>query len=239
MVKDRSRPLWQRLLFVGSLCKSLDQVSAEREDEGVGAILAEHRRALGQSPEQDGLRASLESIPVQTGLKLGVVLKLTDARVQDKESGARFMDVFWSYIEGIGSGADVAGGDDVQRYLLAKQRYYDPFFTKSPFILENYLLNYIFQNLFPFGHDAGSRAKPRSVFEEYILLATQFAWVDTLLIGVAGSYREAFGEEHVVKVVQSFSRAVEHNPYVSTSIHEFMTHLQLDTLEGMAVMLKS
>jgi lysine-N-methylase len=238
IVKHRSRPLWQRLVLIGSLCKSLDHVTAEYEDKEVPAILADHRQTL-QQLGHDSLRASLQAIPVQPGLKLGVVLKLTDARVQDKESGSRFMDVFWSFIEGIGSGTDTAGKDDVQRYLLAKQTYHDPFFAKSPFILENYLVNYIFQNLFPFGHEATSRFKPRSIFEEYILLATQFAWVDTLLVGVAGHYREAFGEEHVVKVVQSFSRAVEHNPYISTSINEFMAHLQMDNLEGMAVMLRS
>ncbi len=236
MVKDRSRPLWQRLLFIGSLCKSLDEVAAAQEDERVPAILEEHRQAL----EQDMLRASLESIPAQPGLKLGVILKLTDARVQDKESGTRFRDTFWTFVEGIGSGLDANGKDDVQRYLEAEQRYHRPFFAKSPFILENYLLNYIFQNLFPFGRENNSlHFKPRRIFEEYILLAMQFAWIDTLLIGVAGHHKEAFAGEHVVQVIQSFCRAVEHNPYVLISINELMTHLQLDNLQGMAVMLKS
>ena len=236
MVKDRSRPLWQRLLLIGSLCKSLDEVTTAQEDERVPVVLEEHRQAL----EQDTLRASLESIPAPPGMRLGVILKLTDARVQDRESGARFRDTFWTFIEGIGSGLDAAGKDDVQRYQEAEQRYHRPFFARSPFILENYLLNYVFQNLFPFGRENNNlRFKPRRIFEEYVLLATQFAWIETLLIGVAGHHKERFAGEHVVHVVQSFCRAVEHNPYVLVSVNEFMTHLQLDNLQGMAVLLRS
>ena len=235
MVKDRSRPLWQRLLFIGSLCKSLDEVNTAQDDERVPAILEDHRQAL----QLDTLRASLENIPAQPRLKLSVILKLTDARVQDRESGTRFRDTFWTFIEGIGSGMDATGKDDVQHYLEAEQRYYRPFFAKAPFILENYLLNYIFQNLFPFGQENNTRSRSRRIFEEYVLLATQFAWIDTLLVGVAGRYKEAFAEEHVVQVIQSFCRAVEHKPSVLTSIHEFMTHLHLDNLQGMAVMLRN
>lgn len=235
MVKDRSRPMWQRLLFIGSLCKSLDGVITKEEDRTVPAILETH----GQALHLDALRAGLESIPGQLEVKLKVILRLTDARVQDKESGTRFRDVFWAYVEGIGSGSDANSKDDVQRYLEAEERYYRPFFARSPFILENYLLNYIFQNLFPFGRENSIRFKARGIFDEYVLLATQFAWIDTLLIGVAARYQESFAEEHVVQVVQSFCRAVEHNPLVLSSINEFMTHLQLDNLQGMAIMLKN
>ncbi len=237
MVRDRTRPMWQRLLLIGSLCKSLDDLTDLSTDEGdraVLAILQDHREALGR----DVLRADLGSVPGQLELKLKVILKLTDARVQDKESGARFRDVFWDFVEGIGSGMDSGSPNDVERYREAEERYYRPFFSRFPFILENYMLNYIFQNLFPFGRENSIRLKPRSVFDEYILLATQFAWIDALLVGVAGRHKESFAGEHVVQVVQSFCRAVEHNSLVLNSIFEFVAHLQLNTLEGMAILLR-
>ncbi len=236
IVRDRTRPMWQRLLLIGSLCKSLDDLidlSTDEGDRAVLAILQAHREALGQ----DVLRADLGSVPGQLELKLKVILKLTDARVQDKESGARFRDVFWDFIEGIGSGMD-GSPNDVERYREAEERYYRPFFSRFPFILENYVLNYIFQNLFPFGRENSIRLKPRSIFDEYILLATQFAWIDALLVGVAGRHKEAFAGEHVVQVVQSFCRAVEHNSLVLNSIYEFVAHLQLNTLEGTAILLR-
>ena len=233
-IKDRSFPLWQRVVLIGSLCKSLDRVTAAQEEKAIPAILEDHRQAM----KLDTLRASLDSVPAQPQLKLSVILRLTNARVQDNASGTRFRDTFWTFIEGIGSTLDGTDKDDIQRYLEAEQRYYRPFFAQSPFILENYLLNYVFQHLFPFGGGNNPRIKATQMFEEYILLATQFAWINTLLIGVAGHYKEEFAGEHVVQVVQSFCRATEHNPGILKSINAFMASLQLDNLQGMALMLR-
>jgi lysine-N-methylase len=99
-------------------------------------------------------------------------------------------------------------------------------------------LNYIFQSLFPFGRENTLRSTPRRIFEEYVLLATQFAWINTLLIGTAGHYKQEFAEEHVVHVVQSFCREVEHNAYVLISMVELMAHLKLDNLPGISMLLK-
>jgi lysine-N-methylase len=233
-VRDRSRPLWQRLLLIGSLCKSLDEVSTDEAEAKVPAILDDHRRAL----EQNLLRAELESIPAQPGLQLNLFLRLTDERVRDKTSGVRFRDTFWTFVEGIGSAGEAAPGADIERYLEAEERYHRPFFTDRPYILENFLLNYIFQSLFPFGRENTLRSTPRRIFEEYVLLATQFAWINTLLIGTAGHYKQEFAEEHVVHVVQSFCREVEHNAYVLISMVELMAHLKLDNLPGISMLLK-
>ncbi|MFY9559815.1 MAG: hypothetical protein WAQ52_06245 [Terriglobales bacterium] len=61
-----------------------------------------------------------------------------------------------------------------------------------------------------------------------------YAVVKDLLIGMAGHYQEAFAEEHVVKLVQSFAKAVEHCP-------KFMggTNLNLASADGMALLLKN
>ncbi len=233
-VRDRSRPLWQRLLLIGSLSKSLDAVTTDEADATVPAILEDHRYAL----EHNLLRAELESIPAQPALQLNIILRLTDERARDKTTGKRFLDTFWTFVEGIGSQSPSGSGEDIERYLEAEERYHRPFFAARPFLLENYLLNYIFQNLFPFGRDNTIRSTPRRILDEYILMATQFAWMNTLLIGAAGYYKQGFAEEHVIHVVQSFCREVEHNPYVLTSMTELMTHLNLDSLQGMAVMLK-
>lgn len=235
MVKDRSRPLWQRLLLIGSVCKRLDEVSTAEGDEAVPAILADHRQVL----EQGLLRNELESWPSHLQLKLNIFLRLTEERARDATTGRRFQESFWWFVEGIGSAQDATAGSDIGRYLEAYGKYYLPFFQERPFILENFLLNYIFQNLFPFGRENTIRSTPRSIFNEYILLATQFAWIDTLLTGAAGSFQEAFAETHVVHVIQSFCRAVEHSPYVLISMNELMTHLQMDNLQGMAVLLRN
>jgi lysine-N-methylase len=146
---------------------------------------------------------------------------------------------FWAFVECIGVPENSTSGDDTQRFLQAEEKYHRPFFEKFPFILENYLINYIFQNLFPYGREGSSSFTSLGIFDEYIQMATQFAWINALLVGIAGRYQSDFAEKHVVQTIQSFVRAVEHYPNVLMSINEYMKTRGLCSLEGMAIMLKS
>lgn len=234
-VCDRSRPLWQRVLLIGILCERLEKVLAAGGDEAVPRFLNDYREQI----RTDVMLSELAGIPNDPALKLDVVMKLTDRRLREKTCGKRFRDTFWAFIEGIASSDGSAANDEIGGFLKAEQNYHRPFFERHPYILENYLLNYIFQNLFPVGQEGQMQFAPRSIFNEYVLMATQFAWINALLIGVAGSRKQAFSGQDVVHTVQSFSREVEHYPPVLNSIVEYMTEREMNTLQGMAIMLRN
>lgn len=233
-VTDRSRPLGLRLLLIGSLCRHLQEVVTAGGDETIPQVLSDYRRML-QTQEA---HPELEGMPSDPALKLDVVLKLTDSRVREKTCGKRFRDTFWTFIEGIASPDNSTPGSDIGCFLYAERTYHRPFFEKHPFILENYLLNYILQNLFPIGREGTAEFAPRSMFDEFILMATQFAWINTLLIGVAGRHKKAFAADHVIQVVQSFTREVEHYPPVLNWILESVKDRKMDSLQGMSILLR-
>ncbi len=234
LVRDRTRPLWQRLLLIGSLCQRLDGITSPAQDEAVAGVLEDYRHL----EQHSGLQAALESMPSDPAVKLNVIFRLTDACIRDSGSAGRFRETFLTFVEGISVPVNDACRDDLERFRLAEESYHQPFFDAFPFILENYLLNYMFRTLFPFGREGSPHFVQQGIFDEYILMATQFAWINGLLIGVSAHYRQAFAAEHVVKVIQSFSRAVEHSPFMTQTIVEYMQQRKLDSLEGMAVMLK-
>jgi lysine-N-methylase len=235
MVQDRTRPMWERLLLIGLLCKDLSQLTTEEAGEMVPAILGDYRQILGTS----WAKAELENMPSHPEAKLKIAMRLSYQRAQDPACRPRFLDTYDTFLEGIGSHEGTVPADDLARFQEAEESYHRPFFERYPFIYENYLLNYIFQNLFPFGHEGSPRFVQRSIFDEYILMTTQFGWINSLLIGVAGRFKSDFAGEHVVKTFQSFSREAEHDPGIRTSIHEFMKTYKLDNLQGMAILLKS
>jgi lysine-N-methylase len=244
LVRDRSRPLWHRLLLVGSLCRRMADAAPERGGENFLEILSEYRRMVRNGAVGD----ELEEMPSQPRLKFEVVFELTEARVGDG-AGRRFEDVFWAFVECIGTANDSlpgnslpgnsAPGNDIDLFLQAEERYHRPFFERFPFILENYLVNYMFQNLFPYGRGGSADFSSRGIFEEYLQMTTQFAWINALLVGVAGRYKSDFAGEHVVATIQSLTREVEHYPGVLESIQECIRSRRLDSLQGMAIMLKS
>ena len=122
--------------------------------------------------------------------------------------------------------------------MEAEARYCAPFFAERPHILENYLLNYVYRTLFPFGREASAHITQQGIFGEYLLMVTQYTLVYGLLVGMAGHGREAFGEEHVVKLVQSFSKTVEHSPSYLKEINQLIESRGLGDPEGIATLLK-
>ncbi|WP_433974474.1 flagellin lysine-N-methylase [Tunturiibacter lichenicola] len=234
VIQDRGRPVWQRLFLLGMLCKRLDAVTSAEQDGSVPEILAGYREIVATG----ALRDKMERIPAQPAVQLDVVLRLIDQRIRAGSCGARFLECFEMFLEGIGYSPESTAGSDVQHYVEAEARYCRPFFERHPHILENYLLNYVYRTLFPFGREASAHYTPQSIFSEYMLMLAQFALIRGLLIGVAGRTREEFGEGHVVKVVQSFSKAVEHNPNYLKEINQFMEDRSLGNPEGVAALLK-
>ena len=234
MVRDRSRPLWHRLLLIGFLCQRLDDLLPQHGEASLPAILM----AYDSINEDDVVRTEFEALPDNPRLKLDVIFALTNTRLQDAP-GHRFADTFWTFVEGIASPDNAQPADDIERFQQAEQRVHRPFFDRHPFILENYLLNYMFQNLFPYGRAGSADFAPLTMFGEYIRIATQFAWINALLIGVAGRHKAAFAGEHVVSTVQSFTRAVEHYPDALNAMDDYIRIRGLDNLPGMAILLKN
>jgi lysine-N-methylase len=236
IMQDRSRTLWQRLLIVGSLCKRLSEITSPQQAEIIPAILADFRQIIGT----DWGNSEMLKIPSHPEARLKVILRITELLSRELTCGPRFFDTYWNFIEGIGSapGSGSDSANDILRFQHAERTYFDPFFARFPHILENYLLNFMYQTLFPFGREGSPNFVRRSIFEEYILMTTQFGWITGLLIGIASCHKESFCEEHVVKTIQSIAREVEHAPAVLTAISNYMTSYNLDNIPGMGLLLK-
>ena len=230
VVRDRSQPLWCRLVRVGQLCQELDLLALAGEANI--SRLDELQKTCQPS------RINFDGLASNPRLRLEVVFELTDSLMQ-AGSSPRFQQTFWSFMEGIGTPAGSLPGNDVERFSHAEQTYYRTFFDAAPHILENYLVNYILQNLFPYGRAGSASFISQDMFSQYLQMATQFSWVNALLIGISSHHKDSFAEEHVVQTIQSFTRAVEHYPHVLNSMNEYMRSRELNDVKGMAIMLSS
>jgi lysine-N-methylase len=234
LIRDRSRPIAQNVLIVASFCKRLDDVMTGLEVEPVPALLDRYREALGQAPYVE-----LESLPRDLKRRIELVLTLSRERSSSLSCGQRFRDAFWDFVEGIGSSNSSAPDEDMDRFRIAERNYYRPLLDACPFVMENYLVNHMLQHLFPYGRAGSDDFIIRSAFDECLLLTVQFCWVSSLLIGIAGRYREAFSMEHIVSTVQSFTRAVEHVPQICEDALTAVRRRGLDDLSGISILLRT
>ena len=86
-----------------------------------------------------------------------------------------------------------------------------------PFLLENYLINHVFRVGFPLS-PSGELTSDRP-YRLYLRMCLEFAVVKGLLIGMAGCHREAFSAAHVVKLMQSFAKSIEHDRTVAGTLN--------------------
>jgi len=229
LIRDRNYALWQRLFILGRFCKRLNDVTQAGQLELIPRLLAEYARMI-----HDGvLRAPMDGIRAQPTRQLSLVLEIINRQLgMTDASHTRFRECVQSFLKGIHFDQSAAVETFVPYYQEGYFRFYVPFMREHPFIFENYLANYIFRTRFPYGMD--SEGNTRDPLTEYLAMVVLFAVIKGLLIGIAGHLGDTFGKDHVVKLVQTFAKAVEQCPKFEVS--EYMA---LVNAEGMAILVKN
>ena len=98
-------------------------------------------------------------------------------------------------------------------------------------ILENYLVNYVFKNLFPFSGE-------KNLFENYIMMVVHYALIKMHLIGMA-AFHQDLTDEVVIKLIYSFARVVEHSPQYLQHVLRLLKDNGYSTLAYMAILIKN
>ena len=238
LVRNRAYPLWQRLFLLDVLCRRLDSICKGELNRTVSDFLRDFENTVATG----ALRAAMETLPVDPAAQLDVVLRLAGMLLHRSSIRPRFVECVQAFTAGIGNGPGATLESLTARYSLAHDRFYEPFFRRQPYIVENYLINTIVRCQFPFGPDGMSpSAQPSqpSMTHEFALLAAQFALMKGLLIGVAGFHGEAFSAAHVVHTIQAASKHFEHHPEFLKMAHELLVESRMDGARGLAILLRN
>jgi lysine-N-methylase len=239
LIRNRDYPLWQRMFLLGTFSRRLEAVVRGEIKGGFSAMLKGFSAAVATG----SLRASIETLPADLTLQLGMVLELVKLRSSQTLLSPRLFECLDVFSRGIGHGPEATLRNMSVEYGAAYDRYFAPFFTGHPHILENYLINTIYRRLFPFSVPTSGKLLDRAVTpepaKEFALLATDFALIKGLLIGVAGGHKEAFSVEHVVQTIQSASKHFEHNQEFVAKAHQILVDTKLDNAHGLTMLLRN
>jgi lysine-N-methylase len=240
LVRNRAYPLWQRLFLLGTFCRRLDAAARAEIEPGVLQVLKGFAAAVAQG----SLRNAMETIPADLALQLDMVLQLAGLCRDRSLIGARFLECLDAFRRGIGfyPGATMQATTMptlIAGYAAACAQYFAPFFAAQPHILENYLINTVFRSQFPFGSKDGKLVAEPQMAREFALLATQFALIKGLLIGVAGFHKDGFSNEHVIHTVQSASKHFEHHPKFLDQMQALLVSTGRDNAHGLTMLLRN
>ncbi len=232
VLRNRVHPLWKCLLLIGFLCKRLDDVAATGE-RSVAEVIASYSSAV----EGEALWSSADNVPRELLHRVQFARDLTAERVHFGAS-ARFLEVSSAFAACVGVLDRALLESDLGAFRYAQETYLRPYLEAHPYVLENFLINYIFQNLFPFGKASSGKSAALSMYEEFLHLCAQFVWLQALLNGMAHRHASSFCDAHVVFAAQSMCRTIEHDPQVLKSLHRMMKSRGFDTLNGISLLLR-
>ena len=234
-LQNRTYPVWQRVLLLNLFCHQLAVLSSAEYDERIPRLLDD----FSENVQSGALRDSMAQGEAMPELQLQAMKLLIDHRLQLGLVGDSFLQCVGQFRQVLGYRAGDSPESAVLRYQTAYTEYFRPFMEQHEVLLENYLVNYVFKNLFPFGPQQGRLCEPRSICEELNLLILHFSLIKTLLIGQAGYHRDSFNRQHVAALIQSFAKTIEHHrPYLNQALG-FLAASNLNNSGGMTMLIKN
>lgn len=199
LLQDRSSPLANRLIILGLFCEKLQQYIQTDKTSQIPLLI--------NTPISDWSQESTTRILTTSSLQLHrqmqLFLKLiTKKRFFKKKSDNAYEECVEQIIAGLQYTKETSIEKLLKRYEEAFNNYYQPFMAQHEYILENYLVNYIFRSIFPF------TGLP-SILDEYTMLIIYYSLIKMHLVGMVGFHQE-LNSDLVIKLIYSFTRLLGH-----------------------------
>lgn len=204
----RTLSLEERLLVLGTFLHELNYENSSLVFERIKSY--EARLASSQ------LTDLFEDLPIEPDVQFAFLRQNVESHVQGNVTNQRYLDLFNQCRQ---------GWETEERYREAYQRWYLPFFQEHAFMLENYLVNYVFAQLFPFS----SLYKKQTPFEDWTIFILHFALIKHHLISLSYA-TQGLTPELCVHMIQTFSRTFEHDV---TYFENELKHLYTDELASL------
>ncbi|MEK4353559.1 flagellin lysine-N-methylase [Paenibacillus sp. FSL R5-0475] len=228
VLQNRSYSIAHRLIILGMFYQKIQGYHLEGRLDDIPQQISSYSSLIEDGSFQD----ALAGITTSTTIQMQLLKELTDIRMNTGVQSYRYIECFSELLEGIQYTKDSTVEEVTKRYQLAYSEYYAPFMTPNEYILENYLVNYVYKNLFPSTNNT-------DIFDSYILLVVHYSLIKLHLIGMAGHHKGDFGVNHVIKLVQSFAKTVEHDSLYLNRVIELLKRNEYTSMAYMAILINN
>lgn len=227
VLQHRDFPLSSRLIFLGLFLQKVQEKADAGEVHKIPQLIEDFMPML----YQEDLKRQLEDVPAQTALQMKLAKEIVDQRFSSGVNSQRYMQVITHFLHGIQYTSGTPVEQIAERYAEAYENHYAPFMADHEYILENYLVNYVYKNMFPF---TGSKG----VFDAYVMMTIHYAMIKLLLIGNAG-YHKGLDTDRVLFVIQSFAKTIEHSDVYLKKIEKLLQENGYTSMPYMSILIKN
>ncbi len=214
IIQNRKLDLDERLYILGEF---LNELEDELEDNynNVHKFIKEYDINSAKNPyEVDEMSYTLQVAFFKTVFKLANIFEKTDSD-RFKKYTREVMDILKLDEENITKNSEF--------YIKAFEDYDKKFMKEYSYIFENYLVNFVYNNIFPFSEN-------ESVFDGYILLLIRHAFIKLYLVGMYLNNKSE-SKEHIVEFVQMFSKSIEHHKTLLVDLLNYIKRNDYNNIE--------
>ncbi|MER1984462.1 MAG: flagellin lysine-N-methylase [Solibacillus sp.] len=226
LLQTRTATIEERLIVLGMFIEKLDSTKQSFWQQELPTLITRYRTLIN---DQEQL-ALLQSLPNNISFQMDLVRRLIQTRLVSGLKSQRYVDCLNDLIDGLQM---IEGSTIEQSMNLYNQSYnnhYRPFMQDNAYILENYLVNFIFKNTFP--NDS------KNLFQQYTNLVIHFILIKLHIIGIA-SKQSGLTDDLLLKCIQSFSKTFEHNSQFFKDTLNELEKQNYITMAHMTILIKS
>lgn len=228
IVQNRILSLSDRLIFLGLFMNKLQEILDNKSYQDIASLIQEYQIKLANKQYLESISLIHDNITLQ----VETALALVKSRKKSDISSVRYLECLDDLMTGLNICEDYQPNIDNVKdvYLFNYKKYYVPFIKEHEYILENYVVNYMFENMFP-------NMATGNVFKDYIKLSSLFAMLKLHFVGISGTYK-GIDLDLAVKIIYTFVRAFEHNLSYKNGMMELMEENGFTSLAHIASLLK-
>lgn len=198
LLQERSVSLDLRMMLLGLFAEKLNEQPKTLEHTEKIILMMQQRFLTTQYIE------AIRQIKGNELVQLQMHKELLRTTVEELSFNVRYIEAVNQFIRGLQTGPlenKEIKEETLQKYIAA-QAVYQQFIQEHHYILENYIVHYIFTNVFPYNG--------KTILEAYEDVVINYQLIKALLIGIA-SYNGNLTVNDVVLAIQSYTKAVAHN----------------------------
>ncbi|HJP19417.1 MAG: lysine-N-methylase [Gammaproteobacteria bacterium] len=229
LVQRRSLRLADRLIILGIFYEKIQKIMEGKRIDKIPDTIAGFQDML----KNETLKKSLAQLPNNIALQMVLLKQLIDKRIANGISSQRYADCYAEFLKGVNFDKASNVVEIAAKYKLAYRRYFEPFIKDNEYIMENYIVNYIFKHVTPYAN-----TDYENIFSDYTMLVVSYSAVKMQLIGMAG-FHKGINENLVIKLIQSFGKTMEHNDNYRKDALNILQKNGCTTMAHMAILIKN
>lgn len=230
LMQNRTQPIEIRLIILGLFIQKFEQLKQSDLEQQLPKIMEDYLNRLCNEEYIN----SLKNIEGNLNFQLNLARDLIRYRMST-ESSDKYLAILYQLLDGLlldeDDNKEVQDiNQSIAKYNQSYLEFYEPFMKKQGYILENYVVNYIFKNLFPFDYN--------TMFESYMMLIIHFTLIKLHMIGMAAK-QQKLTQDMVIECIQQLVKTIEHHSSYLQGVRKGMEDSGYNTMGHMFVMINN